>query len=243
MLQQDLAAKSCHLHNFVIWSRSLKLFHRNDHHIETIKCLACVQNLFGEHHPVRPAHVISYGLPIHETSVQALACPVWWFGYGLVLWTIPLCSSIKKWSPYWADVSRARFRSLPWRLRSQHDFAAKSCPPHNLVIWSLVLQLWNSNDHHIELTCRAQHLGRYLKGQGHSMTLQQNCLWPITLLFEVGFHNYLTKWSLYWDDVSLPCQLFGSVLTILQYTKYYYLNSKFQWSTRSILFFVIIFFI
>jgi len=80
----------------LVWSRSLKLFHRNYHHIETTKFLACVQNLFGEHHPVRPAHVISYGLPIHETSVQALACPVWWFGHGMVLWTIPLCSSIKK---------------------------------------------------------------------------------------------------------------------------------------------------
>jgi hypothetical protein len=29
--------------------------------------------------------------------------------------------------------------------------------------------------------------GRYLEGQGHSMTLQQNRVWPITLLFEVGF--------------------------------------------------------
>jgi len=38
-----------------------------------------------------------------------------------------------------------------------------------------------------------QHLGRYLEGQGHSMTLQQKRVWPITLLFEVGFYNYLTE--------------------------------------------------
>jgi len=32
--QDDLAAKSCLAHNFVIWSSILKLLHRNDHHIE-----------------------------------------------------------------------------------------------------------------------------------------------------------------------------------------------------------------
>jgi len=30
-----------------------------------------------------------------------------------------------------------------------------------------------------------QDLGRYLEGQGHSMTLKQNRVRPITLLFEV----------------------------------------------------------
>jgi len=32
------------------------------------------------------------------------------------------------------------------------------------------------------MTCRAQHLGRYLEVQGHSMTLQQNRVRPITFL-------------------------------------------------------------
>ena len=36
------------------------------------------------------------------------------------------------------------------------------------------------NDHHVETTCRAQHLGRYFEGQGHSMTFKQNSFWPIT---------------------------------------------------------------
>ena len=56
------------------------------------------------------------------------------------------------------------------------------------------------NDHHIETTCRVQHLGRYLEGQGrylegqgHNMTLQQNRVRPITLLLEVGFQKYFTK--------------------------------------------------
>jgi len=38
-----------------------------------------------------------------------------------------------------------------------------------------------------------QHLGCYIEGQGHSMTLQQNHVWPITLLFEVQFENYFTQ--------------------------------------------------
>ena len=41
--------------------------------------------------------------------------------------------------------------------------------------------------------CRAQHLGRYLEGQGHSMTLHQNHVRSITLLFEVGFYNYFRQ--------------------------------------------------
>jgi len=43
------------------------------------------------------------------------------------------------------------------------------------------------------MTCRPEHLGRYIEGQGHSMTLQQNRVWPITLLFVVGFYNYFTE--------------------------------------------------
>ena len=38
--------------------------------------------------------------------------------------------------------------------------------------------------------CRMQHLDFYIECQGHSMTLQQNRVWPITLLFEVRFYNY-----------------------------------------------------
>jgi len=49
------------------------------------------------------------------------------------------------------------------------------------------------NDHHIETKCRVQHMGCYLEGQGHSMTLQQNRVWPKTLLFEVRFYNYFNK--------------------------------------------------
>jgi hypothetical protein len=36
MSQNDLAAETCLAYNFVIWSRNLQLFHRNDHHIETM---------------------------------------------------------------------------------------------------------------------------------------------------------------------------------------------------------------
>jgi len=86
-----------------------------------------------------------------------------------------------------------KFGSLPWRSRSQRDLAAKSCPTHNFVIWSQNSEILNRNGHHIKTTCRAQHLGRYLEGQGHSMTLQQNRVRPTTLLFEVGFQKYFTE--------------------------------------------------
>jgi len=99
----------------------------------------------------------------------------------------------QKWSPYWDDVSRATFGSLPWRSRSQDDLAEKSCPAHKFVIWSRILKLFHINVHHIETMCRAQHLGRYLEAQGHSMTLQQNHVQPITLLFKVGFWKHFTQ--------------------------------------------------
>ena len=124
--QRDLAAKSCPANNFVIWNRILKIFHRNDHHIE----MTCRAQHLG--------------------------------------------------------------RSLPWRSRSKHDLAAKSCPAQIFVTWSRILQLFHRNDHYIETTCRGQHLGHYLKGQGHSMTLQQNRVRPITLLFKIKFYNYFT---------------------------------------------------
>ena len=38
-----------------------------------------------------------------------------------------------------------------------------------------------------------QHLGRYLEGQGHSLTLQQDRVRFITLLFDVGFYNYFRQ--------------------------------------------------
>ena len=88
-----------------------------------------------------------------------------------------------------------------WRSKSQHDCAAKSCPAYNYFLKSHfqnILQKWS--DHHIETPCRKQHLGRYLGSQGHSMTLQQKRVRPIT-------------------NVSLPCPLFDSVPTIHHFTK------------------------
>jgi len=66
------------------------------------------------------------------------------------------------------------------------DHAVNSCPAHNFLICSRISKLFYKNNHHVETTCRAQHLGRYFKGQGHSMTLQQNRVRPKNSLFEVG---------------------------------------------------------
>jgi len=105
--------------------------------------------------------------------------------------------------------------------------AAKLCLVHNFVIWSLILKLFHRYDHHIETLCRKQHLGCYLEGQGHSMTLQQKRVQPITL-FEVVFYNFLTEMI----TILRWCPLFGFVRGILHFTKKCYLNSQFQWSTR-----------
>jgi hypothetical protein len=50
----------------------------------------------------------------------------------------------------------------------------------NFIICSRIIQLFYRNDHHIETMCRKQHFGRYLEGQGHSITLQQNRVRPTT---------------------------------------------------------------
>jgi len=91
----------------------------------------------------------------------------------------------QKRSPYSDAVSQATFKSQPWRSRSQHDLVTKSCPAHNFVIWSRILQLFHRNDYFIETPCRKQHLGRYLEGQGHSMTLQQKRVRPKTFFWSL----------------------------------------------------------
>jgi hypothetical protein len=90
-------------------------------------------------------------------------------------------------------MTRTTFGSVTWRSRSQHDLAAISCPAHNFVICSWILQLFHRNDDHIETMGRLQDLCRYLVGQCHSMTLQENRVRHIPSLFEVWFNNYFTE--------------------------------------------------
>jgi len=73
--------------------------------------------------------------------------PVWpWSKIVSGPWFHYLKSDFKtisqKWSPFWDDVLYARFGSLPW-----------TCPAHYFVIWSRILQLFNRNDHYIEMMC------------------------------------------------------------------------------------------
>jgi hypothetical protein len=67
--QHDLAAKSCPAHNFVIWCRILKLFHRNDHHIKTTCCV---------HHLGR--YIEDQG---HSMTFEQKSCPAHFF----VIWS------------------------------------------------------------------------------------------------------------------------------------------------------------
>jgi len=55
-----------------------------------------------------------------------------------------------------------------------HSCPASSYPALNFIIWSQISKLFYRNDHHVETTCRTQHLGPYLEGHGHCATLQQN---------------------------------------------------------------------
>jgi len=109
------------------------------------------------------------------------------------LFEVGLWNILQKWPPYWDDVSRATFGSLPWRSRSRRDLAANSFPAHNIVIWRRISKIFQRNDHRIETTCRAQHLSCYLEVQGHSATLQQIRVRPKTLLFEVRFRKHFTE--------------------------------------------------
>jgi len=86
----------------------------------------------------------------------------------------------------WRHVAR-KFGSLPRRSSSQHDVEENSYPADNFFVWSRIFKLFHRNDHLIETTCREQHLGRYLEGQGHIMTMQHNRVRPITWLFEDWF--------------------------------------------------------
>jgi hypothetical protein len=97
----------------------------------------------------------------------------------------------QKWSPYWDDVLRATFGLLPWRSRSQHDLAAISCPVHNFVICSRILQLFYRYDHHIGTMCHAQHLGHDLAAISHPA--HNFVIWSLILkLFHRNDHHIET---------------------------------------------------
>ena len=63
--------------------------------------------------------------------------------------------------------------------------------PITSLNWSWISKPFYRNDHKAETTCSAHYLSPYL--EGHNMTLQQNCVRPITLLFEVRFRKYFTE--------------------------------------------------
>ena len=134
----------------------------------------------------------------------------------------------QKWSPYWVAVSRATFGSLPWRSMSQHDLATKLCPPQNFVIWSSILKLFHRNDPHIESPLGSLHWRWRSKHYLAAKTCPAHnfVIWSrILQLFDRNDHY-----------IEMMCHFlahcFGSLRTILHYTKKCYLNSQFQWSTE-----------
>jgi len=172
--QRDLVPKSCPANNFVIWSWISKIFHRNDHHIET----TC-----------RAQHLGRYleGQGHNMTLLQSRVQPI----------TLLFKVGFRKYFTKMTTLLRRRVAHNIWvptlKVKVTARLVAKSCPANNFVIWSWISKIFHRNDHHIETTCRAQHLGRYLECQGHNMTLLQSRVQPITLLFEVGFRKYFTK--------------------------------------------------
>ena len=172
---------------------------------------------------------------------------------SISVWPITLLFEVGLWNYFTEMITilRRRVTRNIWVATLKVKVTAWPCSKIvsglNFVIWGPILKLLHRNDHRIKTTCHAQHFGRCLEGQGHSVTLQQNHVWPITLLFEIGFYNYFTemitifewhisgnilvatlkvkvttfwqKWSPYWDALSLPCPFFGSMTTILHSTK------------------------
>ena len=104
----------------------------------------------------------------------------------------------------WAAILKVKVTAWPF---------SKIISAHNFVIWSRILQLFHRNDHHIETTCRLQHLGCYFEWQVHSMTLQHNRVLTKTLLFEVRFYNYFRQTtSLLSETCPLPLFLLDCTL-------------------------------
>jgi len=107
--QHDLAAKSCLANNFVIWSRISKIFHKNDHHIDA---MCCAQHLGlyleGQGH----------SMTFQQNSFRPITL---WF-------------EVEFYNYITDNVLHATFGLLPWRPRSQHDRAAKSCLAQKFVI-------------------------------------------------------------------------------------------------------------
>jgi len=121
-----------------------------------------------------------------KCSGRGIISKIQWHSHISSFLTLPLLCSPKK---FGGAYSRRLVRpSVRPSVRTSH-----SCPAHNFVVWSRISKLFYRNDHNVETTCRAQLLGPYLKGQGHSMTLQLNLVRPTTLLFEVGFRNNFTE--------------------------------------------------
>jgi len=140
--QSVRTSHSCPAHNFVIWSLISKLFYRNDHHVETTCCAEHLGTyLEGQGH----------SMTLQQNRVRPITLL---FEVGFRKYFTEMVTILRQ------RVSQ-KFGSLPWRSRSQHDLAAKSCPANNFVIWSQISKIFNRNDHHIETKCRIQHLGCY----------------------------------------------------------------------------------
>jgi len=110
-----LHQKSCLPHNFVFWSLILKLFYRNCQHNET---------MCREQHLGRYLEGQGHSMTLKQNRVRSIT----------LLLDVRFYNISQKWSPYWDDMSRTTFGSLPWRSRSQHDLAAKTCLAHYFVI-------------------------------------------------------------------------------------------------------------
>jgi len=137
------------------------------------------------------------------------------------------------WLPYWDDKTRMIWvATLKAKVTAWPLSKIVSGPADYFFIWSRILTIFHRNDHHIEMTCHAQHLGCYLEGQGHSMTLQQNRVRPITLLFGVSFYTY------FWQTTSLcpipfpgalPCSTGSCLITYIIYFKILMVHGTWSW--------------
>jgi len=178
MSQHDLVAKSCSAHNFLIWSQILKLFHRINHHIES---------MCREQHLGRYLEGQGHSMTLQQNRVRPITS---FFEVRLKIYFTEMINILRRCvaNNIWFATLKVKVTTWP---------CSTIVSGHNFVIWCRILKLFHRNDHHIETMCRAHHLGCYLEGQGHSMTLQQNRIQLITLLFDVRFYNH------FWQITSL----------------------------------------
>jgi len=140
-------------------------------------------------------------LKVKVTASSAKSSPA----NNFVIWSWIFQNILQKCSPYWDDVSPITFGSLPWRSRWKHELKSD---------FINISQKWSPYRDDAR-----KHWVDTLKVKVTAWPCSKMCPAHNFCYLKSDFTNISQKWSPYGDDVSIPCPLFGSVRTILHFTK------------------------